>query len=362
MAAPPPRPAPFFVSRPLDALFVGGLSIATCLGLALSLGSAPSAAANRCSQLLMWVVNWPHFSATLYRLFRRRDSAGQYPVTAYGVPWLVAAGGLASLAWPAMVAPWFVKLFLIWSPYHFSGQSVGVSLVYARRAGVPIAGWPRRALTAFVFGTYVAATLAAETSTAGGSYYGVQYPGLGVPAWTATLSASIMYAAGAAFLGHAAAWSFRERRLFPGMVLLPALAQYVWFISGSGVPAFYIFVPLFHSLQYLPIAWAVQMGERVAENGGRADRAFLARETAWWMAANLAGGAGLFWVVPRAVAAFGVEADLASGVAIAAVQIHHFFVDGVIWKLRQPHVANPLVVNVLDYAAPAPAASARHAA
>ena len=133
------RPSPYFVSRPFDFLFVGGLSIATCLAFALTLGRAPSDAANRGAQLLMWVVNWPHFSATLYRLFRRRDSAGQYPLTAYGIPWLVTAGAFASLAWPAVAAPVFVKLFLIWSPYHFSGQSVGVSLVYARRAGVPIA-------------------------------------------------------------------------------------------------------------------------------------------------------------------------------------------------------------------------------
>jgi hypothetical protein len=358
----PFRPSPYFVSRPFDFLFVGGLSIATCLAFALTLGRAPSDAANRGAQLLMWVVNWPHFSATLYRLFRRRDSAGQYPLTAYGIPWLVTAGAFASLAWPAVAAPWFVKLFLIWSPYHFSGQSVGVSLVYARRAGVPITGWPRRALTAFIFGTYATATLAAETSVAGGSYYGVPYPGLGVPAWVPTLATVVMYAGAAAFVCHAVAWSVRERRLFPGMVFLPGLAQYVWFISGSGIPAFYVFVPLFHSLQYLPIAWAVQMGERVAETGGRADHAFLTRETAWWMAANLAGGAGLFWVIPRTVAAFGVSDSLANGVAIAAVQIHHFFVDGVIWKLRQPHVRNPLVVNVLDYVAVAPAAGARQPA
>jgi hypothetical protein len=207
----------------------------------------------------------------------------------------------------------------------------------------------------------VTTTLAAETSAAGGSYYGIDYPGLALPAWTVTLSTAIMYAAGAAFACHVVAWSLRERRLFPGMVLLPALAQYVWFVAGGGVPAFYVFVPLFHSLQYLPIAWAVQIGERVAESGQGADRAFLTRETVWWMAANLAGGAGLFWLIPRAVAGLGVGDSLANGVAIAAVQIHHFFVDGVIWKLRQPHVANPLVVNVLDYAAAAPAGAGRAA-
>jgi len=40
-----------------------------------------------------------------------------------------------------------------------------------------------------------------------------------------------------------------------------------------------------------------------------------------------------------------VPLALATGVLTAAVQIHHFFVDGVIWKLRNPRVANPLTVG-----------------
>jgi hypothetical protein len=49
--------------------------------------------------------------------------------------------------------------------------------------------------------------------------------------------------------------------------------------------------------------------------------------------------------LPRAVSFFGVSLDLASAVLIAGIQIHHFFVDGVIWKLRNPRVANPLTVG-----------------
>jgi hypothetical protein len=38
----------------------------------------------------------------------------------------------------------------------------------------------------------------------------------------------------------------------------------------------------------------------------------------------------------------------ATGVVITGVQIHHFFVDGVIWKLKNKSVASPLMVNLAD--------------
>jgi hypothetical protein len=49
---------------------------------------------------------------------------------------------------------------------------------------------------------------------------------------------------------------------------------------------------------------------------------------------------------------------LALGVTAAGVQIHHFFVDGVIWKLKRKTVASPLMVNISELlSAPNPAPS-----
>ena len=43
-------------------------------------------------------------------------------------------------------------------------------------------------------------------------------------------------------------------------------------------------------------------------------------------------------------------------VTSAAVQLHHFFVDGVIWKLANPRVRSPLMANVVRLVRPVPAA------
>jgi hypothetical protein len=50
--------------------------------------------------------------------------------------------------------------------------------------------------------------------------------------------------------------------------------------------------------------------------------------------------------MPRFFAALGTPLDFSLGVVLAAIQIHHFFVDGVIWKLRRTSVSSPLMENV----------------
>ncbi len=87
---------------------------------------------------LQWIINWPHFSATSYRLLRVPENRREFPLTTYVIPVLVGAAIVTSLHSPTVVAPYFIKFFMLWSPYHFTAQSLGISLLYARRAGYDI--------------------------------------------------------------------------------------------------------------------------------------------------------------------------------------------------------------------------------
>jgi hypothetical protein len=42
-----------------------------------------------------------------------------------------------------------------------------------------------------------------------------------------------------------------------------------------------------------------------------------------------------------------------AGILAAAVNIHHFFVDGVIWKLRDTATSSALMMNIAELAGPA---------
>lgn len=326
----------------MDTLLLGGLSVLLFAVLGLGYGSGEAPTLLLLSVTLQWWVNWPHFSATCHRLYRRRENVSSFPFTAVVVPLLVLFGISMSLASPTVVAPTWIKLFMIWSPYHFSAQTLGITLLYARRTGWSISPAQRFGLACFIFGTYFFSTLKAETSLQNLSYYGIQYPGLGLPEWTPWIAQTVMWFGLGLFLVK----SGRRLVSIPWILLVPAFAQYIWFVGGGNVPAFYYFVPLFHSLQYLLIAWAIHLRERLDEQSG--SWRYVGIESLRWFALNFIGGAALFWAFPRIVKGFGVELAFATGVVIAGVQIHHFIVDGVIWKLRNPRVANPLMVTLGD--------------
>jgi hypothetical protein len=340
VAAPPPKHPLYFVNRYVDWGVIGGVSVLFFLWLLSVSGVGASKAlgidgtrqewAWSSAAFLVWIVNWPHFSATNYRLYHSKGNIAQYPFTAYVIPVLLLGATWASFALPQAVAPYFVLLFFIWSPYHFSGQSVGISMIYARRAGFKVGPLERLALSGFIFGTYIYTTAKSQVGTANTNYFSVELPRLGIPRWFPEYVEYGMYACGALFLILVVRWCITQRRMIPPIVLLPAAAQFVWFVPGSTIPNFYEFVPMFHSLQYMLIAWSMQLKERVDAEEAPAPRWFFLGESARWYVINVAGGIVLFWILPRLAARAGWPMGFAEPVILSAVQIHHFFVDGVI--------------------------------
>jgi hypothetical protein len=157
-----------------------------------------------------------------------------------------------------------------------------------------------------------------------------------------------MWAAAIGFTISIVIWSYRKRRIIPFIVLLPAITQYIWFIQAAYMSSFQEFVPMFHSLQYMLIAWGMQLSEKLETKQIAPSRRYALFETTRWGALNIAGGTLLFFALPQLFVLFGYSQLFCAGVINAGIQIHHFFVDGVIWKLRRKSVAHPLMMNIQD--------------
>ena len=114
-------------------------------------------------------------------------------------------------------------------------------------------------------------------------------------------------------------------------------------------------------VQYLFVAWVVQLKERMTQEELAPSPRYVVYETLRWWTVNVALGLLLFLGFPYACSVFGYEVPFAMAVTSAAVQIHHFFVDGVIWKLRNPHVRSPLLATAAECWGP-PADALREAA
>ena len=296
---------------------------------------------------LVWAVNYPHFAATSYRLYRSRETIRQFPVTAVGVPLMLVGAAAAALVSPTDFAPWLVKIFLLWSPYHYAGQAIGLTLMYARRCHWVISRSFRALLIGTLLATFVTATSRYEVVGARTPFFGVDAPSLGVPAWVYPTSRLVMWVLAAACGLSLAASAFRRRRIPPVAMLIPVLAQFLWLIANSP-GAYALLVPAFHSLQYLYVGWVVQLAVRPQRLAGRAPLISLTGASAWWFAVNVVGGVGLFWLLPRVGTIGGASLGVATAIMLTVVQIHHFFVDGVIWKLSASDGRSALTATVRD--------------
>lgn len=348
----------YFLNFSADFLFMGGFSILLFFWMHYAVPDLPLASVMPAALFLQYALNYPHFSATIYRFYRSADNVRQFPMTGIVWPILIVIAVWAALISPGLFASYLITLYLIWSPYHFSGQTVGLTMLYARRSGFFVGRPERLALSAFVFGTFfvlysqagVKARLITDPSVASSdeaSYLGIPFINFIMPDWAFWVSVAVTAAGGFAFLALTLKWALAHKKAPPLILYIPALAQLFWFVIGfeTSVVTFYIFVSTFHSLQYLYVSWAVQLKE--AHGDRKIGIKDIAGTTTIWSIMNLCGGIALFSLLPVAVIKiFDTPTNLTLAVVFAAIQIHHFFVDGVIWKLRNKNVLDGLTVNI----------------
>ena len=143
MNAPASRPG--WIDRPWIDLLIGcgGWSLPLlALSYAVVDGDVPRWSAVFYGLAL--VCNYPHYMATIYRAYGRDDRGAHRLYTHWLTAGLVALG-VAAHAWFPLV-PWLFTAYVMWSPWHYTGQNFGVLMMFLRRAGVDVSAEERRRL------------------------------------------------------------------------------------------------------------------------------------------------------------------------------------------------------------------------
>jgi tetratricopeptide (TPR) repeat protein len=289
---------------------------------------------------LALLSNYPHFMATVYRAYHTRDEFEKYRIYTVHVALLLAVAGVVTHVWYGLL-PWIFTLYICWSPWHYTGQNFGLLMMFARRAGVSPTEVERRALRLSFLASYILLMLSFHTGPSGDALI----LSLGLAA-KFTLPARAVLAL--FFLG-ASGWALASlarrsnlRTILP--VLTLTVTQFLWFllpavielVSGREIPQTRYssgLLAVLHSTQYLWITSYYQKKEARA-----------AGDTHWsfsrYLVTLVAGGIALFipgpWIVSRIF-----HADFAASFLTftALVNIHHFILDGAIWKLRDSRIA-----------------------
>ncbi len=355
-----PRPRAWIYTPTIDLLVGCGAWSAPLLLLTTVVASSKTAQWSFAFYLLALLFNYPHFMATAYRAYRSYDELTRYRFYTIHVALLLALAGVVAHLWyPAL--PWIFTVYICWSPWHYTGQNFGLAMMFARRAELSPTENERGALHLSFVASYLMLMLSFHT----GASSDPMIISLGIPA-VITLPARITLAA---FFFGASGWALRSlarrggwKATLPTATLVST--QFLWFLlpalvellSGKEAPQTRYssgILAVLHSAQYL---WFTSYYQR------REARA--AGNEAWsfgkYLVILVAGGIALFvpgpWIVSRV---FHADFGASFLTFTALVNLHHFLLDGAIWKLRDSRIAR-FLLNAQD--ASSPPAAQHHSA
>jgi len=359
-------PARIWLHGPLlDALFGCGGAYLLLLGLLVATGdSVRLAQPTLLFPLLTVLISGPHYGATLLRVYERRADRRAYALFSVWASAAVLALFVASL-WNVALGSFLVTLYLTWSPWHYTGQNYGIAVMFLRRAGAPLDAVTKRWLYASFVSSFVFYAVVMRLDTGAGASAPGAGPGfraIGIPASLgdpAAVVAGLVYLVASAVAGRRLARGRSLGALAP--VALLSCSQMFWFVlpmavrwssASLGIDAFdstlrnhyFIWIAAAHATQYL---WVTSFFARRSGSDQM--------NTRWFLKALASGSA--IWMIPALAfsPAMGGPLSMDAGLALlvaSAVNVHHFILDGAIWKLRG-RIADLLIRDVGADRAPA---------
>jgi hypothetical protein len=306
--------------------------------------------------LLTMFTAGPHYGATILRIFEQREDRLKYAFFFSLVTVVLTIAFLTGL-YNLVAGSWILTIYATWSPWHFAGQNYGLALMFLRKRRVDIEARTKRLFYLSFFLSFVLAFLAIHTENSGANYaagtteqvdaYSVIR--LGIPVAVTRYLAPITAALYLFCLVNVAmrlrVGKLRELAPTASLVLtqalwftVPALARLMGGVNLERLlPFTVIWVSVAHSIQYL---WVTSYYAR---------RADPSRKIAPYLVQTTLAGS-VVCVVPWLPFAPGLLGRVPwdAGLAIlvfSVINLHHFLLDGAIWKLRDGLVARALLLQ-----------------
>jgi hypothetical protein len=346
-AAPSPADsarAPSILNPVIDFLCVGGLSLIVFVPLLLSGRSDLVLIGAGAQAWLAATINMPHFMASYRIIYRSREMIRQHKWASIYVPAILIVYSAIAL-WEAQSSPALVivlvsvsSAYLAW---HYTGQVWGMMASYAYLGGARFENTER-----LLIRTGLRILLAWQVTWF--LYTQLRDPSIVRPVYVLISAGTVV----AFVLGAVGILRMRRRtgKFPPARALVAWLAIFSWYAVMARDPKALFWIQIAHALQYLAFPIRVEMNRSAHEPSGSP------RRTATHMVLYGAGLLAVSLIVARAVPAsamsvvgniFGEEPGRAAPILILMIiNIHHYFTDGVIWKISNPEVRRELFAHV----------------
>jgi hypothetical protein len=354
--AAPPAPANGSIFNPVvDFLLVGGLSLMLLVPLLLSGRSELLFLSAGAQAFIATAINMPHFMASYRLVYGSREMILKHKWASIYVPAILVAYIALALFVSADSPALVVVLVAVSSGYlawHYTGQVWGMMASYAYLAGTKFERSER-----LLIRTGLRILLAWHVTW---FLYTQLRNGAAVRPLYVLISAGTIVAF---LLGAIGLFRVRRRigRFPPTRAIVAWVSIFVWYAAMARDPAALFWVQIAHALQYLAFPVRVELNR----SAGRSDAS--PRRIAFHMAAYggvlLIVSIAIAQVVPLSIMGavgnvFGEQPARAAPILLLMfINIHHYFTDGVIWKISNPEVRRDLFAHVTP-AQPAVKASA----
>jgi hypothetical protein len=332
-----PRPAAI-ISPLVDLLLVGGLSLIVFIPLILTGRTDLVVIGAGAQAMIAGFINMPHFMASYRIVYRDRASILKHRWASLYIPAILIAY-IALALWEAQRSPALVIVLVtvggMYLAWHYTGQIWGMMASFAYLEGVSFQKDERllirtglRILLAWHLSWYLY-TLLNDPSKVQALYYVIS---------AGTVIAFVLGAVGLYRLKR------RTGKTPPLRAIVAWLAIFVWYAMMARDPKAIFWIQMAHAIQYLSFPVRVEMN--------RTRRGSLVGHMVFYGVLLLAASIAVALVVPPALMGavdkvFNEESGKSASILVLTfINIHHYFTDGVIWKISNPDVRKELFAHV----------------
>ncbi len=343
----------YLLSPKTDWLTVGGLSV---ILLPLFLFFIPNDA-NSSTQVgwflygIAFVVNYPHFTVSyqlLYGDYRKRILKDyRFFWAAIVVPILL----LAYMIWAHFQQTqeslaYFVEFMFVIVGWHYVKQSYGAVMVTSSLNKYQFSALERNLMKVNLYALWITSFLSFNIGEMPPQdYWGIPYYSLNFPI-EAIYTAYVITALTLLIFGVLMLLKVKKSGTWPPLnSILSFVSIYAWFLPVLYDPVFFLAIPFFHSIQYFTFVIALKKREGDAVDKKNKSGLKLAMT---YLIVAIISGALFFELIPRILdVTVPYNHDLfGEGLFLflfsVCINIHHYFIDNVIWRRDNEEVSKYL--------------------
>jgi hypothetical protein len=232
----------------------------------------------------------------------------------------------------------FVILMYFTVGWHYSKQTFGCMMVYAKLDGYPLSVLHRNLIRYGLLSTWWLSWIYGNASVGTYDFYSLTIHRLGLPYVLFQISYVIVGIMFAAIVVIFIQKYFVHKQRPSINFLVPMLALLIWHVPLFGNPQYFYIVAFFHSLQYFPFVAKVESGRyRKNKNAYPVGRLFL------FYGMMIFIGYLAFDYIPLALDS-SVDSRTTMGISyffiafMTFINIHHYFIDNVLWRFKNKEV------------------------